>query len=139
MEYKSISDKLITDSLKFAGENREAIVEWMSQMLSKSACGNNLFVMMDSTHASTVLEQIGINAIRYNSSHDFDGQIRLMYLFSSQLKQPVYYRFINRNITDISSMGLCLMEMNVKDVVFIADKGFYSESNIMELNKKRLQ
>jgi transposase len=29
--------------------------------------------------------------------------------------------------------------MNVKDVVFIADKGFYSENNIMELDKNRLQ
>jgi hypothetical protein len=88
---RSISDKLISDSLKFAGENREAIVEWMSLMLSKSACGNNNFVMMVSTHASTVSEQIYINTKGYNPSHDFNEQIRLMYLFSSQMKQPVYY------------------------------------------------
>jgi len=135
----SISDKLISDSLKFAGQNREAIVEWMNQMLSKSVCGNNKFIMMDSTHVSTVSEQLGINAKGYNPSHDFDEQIRLMYLFSSEMKQPVYYRLINGNITDISSMSLCVREMNVKDVVFIADKGFYSENNVRELDKNQLQ
>jgi len=86
----SISDKLISDSLKFAGQNREAIVEWMNQMLSKSACGNNKFVMMDSTHVSTVSEQLGINAKGYNPSHDFDEQIRLMYLFSSTPKDIIH-------------------------------------------------
>lgn len=136
---ESISDKLISDSLKFAGQNREAIVEWMFQMLSKSACGNNKFVMMDSTHVSTVSEQLGINAKGYNPAYDFDEQIRLMYLFSSQMKQPVYYRLINGNITDISAMGLCVKEMNIKDVIFIADRGFYSEANLKELDKNQLQ
>ncbi len=62
-----------------------------------------------------------------------------MYLFSAQLKQPVYYRLINGTITDISSMSLCVKEMNVKDVVFIAYRGFYSEKNINELNENKLQ
>ena len=135
----SISDKHISDTLKFVGQNREIIVDWMTQMLSMSTSGNNKFVMMDSTHVSTVSEQLGINVKAYNPSHDFDEQIRLMYLFSSELKQPVYYRLINGNITDISSMSLCVKEMNVKDVVFIADKGFYSESNVTELDNNLLQ
>jgi transposase len=131
----SISDKLFSASLKLEGQNREVIVEWMKQM----ACGNIKFVIMDSTYASTVSEQHGINAKGYNPSHDFDEQIHLMYLFSSEMKQPVYYRHINGNITDFSSMSLCIKEMNVKDVVFIADKGFYRENNIGELDKNQLQ
>ena len=136
---KSISDKQISEALKFVGQNRETLVDWMKQMLNQSGQGNNKFVMMDSTHISTVSEQLGINAKGYNPSHDFDEQIRLMYLFSAQMKQPVYYRLINGNITDISSMSLCVKEMNVRDVVFIADRGFYSEKNITELNLNKLQ
>jgi hypothetical protein len=134
-----ISDKQISEALKFVGQNRETLVDWMKQMLFKSGQGNNKFVMMDSTHVSTVSEQLGVNAKGYNPSHDFDEQIRLMYLFSAQMKQPVYYRLINGNITDISSMSLCVKEMNVSDVVFIADRGFYSEKNIGELNNNKLQ
>lgn len=136
---KSISDKQISETLKFVGQNREALVEWMKQMLNISGQRSNKFVMMDSTHVSTLSEQIGINAKGYNPAHDFDEQIRLMYLFSAQMKCPVYYRLINGNITDISSMSLCIKEMNVSDVVFIADKGFYSEKNIKDLDDNNLQ
>lgn len=136
---KSISDKHISDALKFIGQNREAVLDWMRQMLNISEAGNNNFVMMDSTHVSTVSEQLGINAKGYNPSHDFDEQIRLVYLFSAKIKQPVYYRLINGNITDIKSMSLCIKEMNIQDVIFIADKGFYSQENIDELNKNNLQ
>ena len=136
---ESISDKQISGALKFVGQNREALVDWMRTMLGISGQGKNKFVMMDSTHVSTVSEQLGVNAKGYNPSHDFDEQIRLMYLFSAQLKQPVYYRLINGNITDVSSMSLCIKEMNIVDVVFIADRGFYSEKNIKELIKNKLQ
>ena len=62
-----------------------------------------------------------------------------MYLFSAQLKQPVYFRLINGNITDSKSMSLCVKEMNIKDVIYIADKGFYSAENTKELNQEGLQ
>lgn len=61
-----------------------------------------------------------------------------MYIFSSELKQPVYYRLINGNIADISSMKACVEELNVKPVVFVADKGFYSKSNISALRQNKL-
>ena len=84
-------------------------------------------------------EQIAINAKGYNPNHDYDKQVRLMYLFSAQLKQPVYFRLINGNITDSKSMSLCVKEMNIKDVIYIADKGFYSAENTKELNQEGLQ
>jgi transposase len=62
-----------------------------------------------------------------------------MYLFSAQMKQPVYYRLINGNITDVKSMSLCINEMNVKDkVIFIADKGFFSAENIRVMDQENL-
>jgi transposase len=62
-----------------------------------------------------------------------------MYLFSAQMKQPVYYRLINGNITDVKSMSLCINEMKVKNkVVFIADKGFFSSDNIAMMDADNL-
>jgi len=87
----------------------------------------------------SVSENLAINAKGYNPDFDFDKQIRLMYLFSAQMKQPVYYRLINGNITDIKSMFLCVKEMNVKDkVVFIGDKGFFSSENITMMEGEEL-
>jgi len=36
---------------------------------------------------------------------DFGKQIRRMYLFAAQDKKPIYYRLINGNIPDVSSMS----------------------------------
>jgi hypothetical protein len=39
-----------------------------------------------------------------------------MYLFSSRMKQPVYYRMINGNITDVKSKALCGKEFGEEDI-----------------------
>lgn len=134
----NMSDKKVSSALKFLGENREVLVSWMKSQLAVGLSGQSKFVMMDSTHVINVSENIGINAKGYNPNHDFDKQIRLMYLFAAGLNKPVYYRLINGNITDISSMALCVKEMNVDQVVFIADKGFYSKNNIALMKEQKL-
>lgn len=134
----SMNDKKISAALKFIGENKEVLVSWMKTQLEECNLKDNKFVMMDSTHILNVSENIGINAKGYNPNHDFDKQIRLMYLFAAELNKPVYYRLVNGNITDIKSMSLCIKEMNVSNVVFIADKGFYSASNINMLKEQQL-
>jgi transposase len=135
---KSFSDKIISESLKTLGENRQKIVQWMQTQLKEFPSQQN-FVLMDSTHSLSVSENLAINAKGYNPNFDFEKQIRLMYLFSAQMKQPVYYRLINGNITDVKSMSMCIKEMNVKNrVVFIADKGFFSNENIKMMNEEKL-
>ena len=128
---KSMSDKIISMTLKNLGENREKVVRWMQTLLKDVSEDEQNFVLMDSTHSLSLSENLGINAKGYNPDFDFEKQIRLMYLFSAQMKQPVYYRLINGNITDVKSMSLCIKEMDIKDrVTFIADKGFFSSENI---------
>ncbi|GHT61522.1 hypothetical protein AGMMS50239_12620 [Bacteroidia bacterium] len=135
---KSFSDKIVSSTLKYFGENRQAVVAWMKTQL-KDVPDEQNFVLMDSTHTLSVSENLAVNAKGYNPDFDFDKQIRLMYLFSAQMKQPVYYRLINGNITDVKSMALCIHEMNVKNkVVFIADKGFFSTENIEMMKEEEL-
>jgi transposase len=135
----SLSDKDFSKALKFVGENREALTSWMKDLLNIEGNHNNKFVLMDSTHVTSVSEHLGINALGYNPDHSYDKQVRLMYLFSAELKKPVYYRLINGNITDLKSMKLCIKEMKVKDVIYIADKGFYSKENVIMLDNENIQ
>jgi transposase len=135
----SMSDKLISANLKYLGENRQKAVEWMKAQLGDVPENEQNFLLMDSTHSLSVSEKLAINAKGYNPDFDFEKQIRLMYLFSARMKQPVYYRLINGNITDVKSMSLCMKEMNVRDrVVFIADKGFFSAGNIAMMEEENL-
>jgi len=103
-----MSDKIISSNLKYLGENREKVVGWMKTLLSDVPENEKNFVLMDSTHSFSVSENIAINAKGYNPDFDFEKQIRLMYLFPAHMKQPVYYRLINGNITDVKSMSLCI-------------------------------
>jgi hypothetical protein len=134
---ESLNDKNISGTLRYIGQNRQAAVRWMRSLLEGVEA--NSYVMMDSTHIPSLSDNLAINAKGYNPSFHVDRQLRLMYLFSAKLKQPVYYRLIGGNITDISSMSRCVKEMNVKEVVFIADKGFYSQDNIRMLDEEKLQ
>lgn len=133
-----LNDKKITAALKYAGENRNILVEWMKSRLGVNNTSQSEFVMIDSTYIPTLSENLHINAKGYNPQHSYDEQIRLMYIFSAQMKQPVYYRLINGNITDVKSMKKCVEELNAKNVVFIADKGFYSNANVANLRKNLL-
>ncbi|MCL2041142.1 MAG: transposase [Bacteroidales bacterium] len=136
---EAMSDKIISANLKYFGENREKVVEWMKTLLVDVPENEQHFVLMDSTHALSVSENLAINAKGYNPNFDFEKQIRLMYLFSAQMKQPVYYRLINGNITDVKSMVLCIKEMDVWDkVVFISDKGFFSAKNVAMIEEEKL-
>ncbi len=136
----TLTDKIITDTLRYIGENRELIIDWMkTRILNKKESRLQEYVMIDSTHITTTSNLLNVNAIGYNPAKNFDEQIRLMYMFSYGLKQPVYYRLINGNITDVSSMKLCIEEMKVDNVIFIADKGFYSKKNVKNLNDNKLK
>jgi hypothetical protein len=136
---KNMSDKTVSLNLKNFGENREKVVGWMKTFLSDVPENEQNFVLMDSTHAMSVSENLSINAKGYNPSFDFEKQIRLMYLFSAQMKQPVYYRMIGGNINDVKSMSLCINEMNVRNkLIFIADKGFFSAENIRGMDEENL-
>jgi hypothetical protein len=136
---KSMSDKIISANLKHFGENRERVVAWMRTLLGDIEGDAQNFVLMDSTHSLSKSENLAINAKGYNSDFDFEKQIRLMYLFSAQMRQPIYYRLINGNITDVTSMTLCIKEMDVKSkTVFIADKGFFSANNVEMMNDENL-
>ena len=68
----------------------------------------------------------------------FDTLANIMYVFSINLQLPIYYRVLPGNIKDIKSFKLCLKEAEIDDAVVIADKGFYSEKNVMDLKAEKL-
>lgn len=133
-----LDDKKITAALRYAGENRNTLVEWMQSRMKVKQEGWKHFVLIDSTHIPTLSESLHLNEVGYNPQRSYDPQVRLMYIFSAQIKQPVYYRLIQGNIMDVTSMKTCVKELGVENVIFIADKGFYSQGNATDLQKNNL-
>jgi transposase len=94
---------------------------------------------MDITAIHSKSEQMSINQRGYNTQGSFDPQANLLLLFSQSRREPIYYRVLPGNIRDVKSVQLTLKEMEAADTVFVADKGFYSESNIEEMEQAHLQ
>ncbi len=129
----SVSDKSISALLRRVGSNREKIMEYQKHFVRQQET-----VLLDMTHIITHSRQIEAAQSGYNNSMSFDPQVNLMYLFSANQHEPVYYRLLPGNIRDVKAFTLTMQECGLKNVTLIADKGFYSKSNIEILEAEQL-
>lgn len=70
---------------------------------------------------------------------DFNPQFVLLYLYDAATLQPLYYRLIAGNIREVTAMKNTIAASGIERCIFIADKGFYSESNISDMEQAGLQ
>jgi hypothetical protein len=129
----NISDKSISQLLRRVGSNREKIMEYQKLFVREGEK-----VLLDMTHVITHSRQIEAAQSGYNNSLSFEPQVNLMYLFSAQQHEPVYYRLLPGNIRDVKAFTLTMQECGLKNVTLIADKGFYSKKNIDSLDEAQL-
>lgn len=130
----SLADKKVSSLLRSIGSDRERINGFFREF---SRSGEN--ILMDITAIHSKSEQMNFNQRGYNAQGSFDPQANLLLLFSQSRHEPVYYRVLPGNIRDVKSVQLTLKEIEAADTVFVADKGFYSESNIEEMEQAHLQ
>jgi len=128
-----ITDKSISQLLRRIGANREKIMEYQKLFIREGEK-----VLMDMTHVITHSRQIESAQCGYNSTMSFEPQVNLMYLFSAQQHEPVYYRLFPGNIKDVKAFTTTIQECGLKNVTLIADKGFYSKKNINTLDDSKL-
>jgi hypothetical protein len=115
------------------GERRDEMVLFMRRYVQKGSKlvfdGTNIF-----TAAYDSYVQKG-----YNNQGKRDTQIRLLYVFDREGQAPVFYRLLPGNIVDKASLMATISECNARDVLVIADKGFYSKTNVSYLMEYGLQ
>ncbi|MFH0865106.1 MAG: transposase [Bacteroidota bacterium] len=128
-----ISDKSISQLLRRVGANRTKIIEYQKFFVREGEK-----VLLDMTHVITHSRQIEVAQSGYSNSMSFEPQVNLMYLFSSQQHEPVYYRLLPGNIRDVKAFTLTMQECGLKNVTLIADKGFYSKKNVDTLDAAKL-
>ena len=61
-----------------------------------------------------------------------------MFIFSARQHSPVYYRLYPGSVKDVIAFRQSLEESGIKDGIAIADKGFYSQKNILSLEEQGL-
>lgn len=130
----SLSPKTLTSLLREIGVNRKSIISFFKEF--NKAKDNILF---DGTDLLSNSQKMDVAKLSKTKSGTFDTMANIMFIFSVGLQLPVYYRIVPGSIKDIKSFKLCLEESKIKDAVLIADKGFYSESNIKQINQQELK
>lgn len=129
-----MSSASLSGFLRSIGSRREKIVQFMNSMIDGSE-----HILFDGTNIITKSENLDINRLGYNSHRQFDPQINLLYAFSSEQHQPVYYRIVPGNVRDVSSFQHAVRESGIRDVTVIADKGFGSKANFEMLESEGIR
>lgn len=130
----NVSEKTYSNLLFTLGLQREKIIEFKKDIFA----GKN-FLLADSTNVFSESDQLNINLPGYNSKREYRPQVNLLYIFSSELMMPVYYRIVPGNIREVKAFKICIEESGIQDAVIVVDKGFYSENNLLLLEKERFQ
>ncbi|MDR0548264.1 MAG: transposase, partial [Deltaproteobacteria bacterium] len=81
-----------------------------------------------------------IKSSKYGRNKDKEHlrQINIAMLVGHKSRLPVYYRMLPGNISDVSTIQKLLFDvdyLNIKDISFIFDRGYYSADNIYLLYK----
>jgi len=133
LDLKSFSEKYSSNILNSIGADREKILQYMKTFITSGE-----YLLMDATDIFSASEHINLAQKGYNSSLQYDTQFSLMYIYSSDSRMPVYYRLLPGNIREVKSFKNCLREAGLEKAVIIADKGFYSQTNLEMLLQEEL-
>lgn len=96
-------------------------------------------VLMDAKDIVLQSNHIALSQKGYNAKMDFQSQFVLLYLYDAVSLKPLYYRLLPGNIREISAMQNTIKISGMEQCVYIADKGFFSASNVAELERLGMQ
>lgn len=131
--FEPFSEKQSSIVLKRIGANREAMLSYMKSFIKPGD-----YLLMDATNVFSRSTYIPLARKGYNSHLQYDSQFNLMYIYSADNRMPVYYRLLPGNIREVKAFKNSLLEAGLKKAIIVADKGFYSDSNIQLLQEEKL-
>jgi hypothetical protein len=132
----SVTPAAISQLLKDLGKNRIPIADYMYHL---SGCKKTDMMLIDATSIISCSENLSRVEIGLSKDHTYEPLFNLLYFYSPQNYFPACYRLFNGNIKDVTMISTAIKESGYNDTIIIADKGFYSESNLRLLEKGNLR
>jgi transposase len=128
------SEKEASGVLNRIGGQPEKMLQYM-----KTFIGAGEHILMDVTNVLSYSRQIDLAKKGYSNPLNFDPQYNLMYIYSADTRMPVYYKLLPGNIREVKAFKNSLLEAGLQNATIIADKGFYSNTNVQILLQEQLQ
>jgi transposase len=130
----NLYDQKISDLLFELGSRQKSIHEFI-----KPKDNTRKTVLMDATDVILQSNHIPLAQKGYNANLDFQSQFVLLYLYDAVSLKPLYFRILPGNIREITALQNTIKISGMEHCIYIADKGFFSETNVVELEKLEMQ
>lgn len=130
---EALNDQKTSDLLFELGSKQQTIHSFL-----RPKDTSHKTVLMDATDVVLQSGHIGLSQKGYNSDMNFQPQFVLLYMYSASTLEPLYYRLLPGNIREVSAMQNTIRISGLEQCVYIADKGFFSEANLSELERLKM-
>ena len=133
-----VSSQRISEFLKEIGDEkleREFFKKYISKFVD---CEEGIII--DTTALPNQI-QLPFNQWGYNDGN-IEKQIKFLFVVDKENSLPIYFRYLPGNIVDVSTLKITLEEVKkygIKGSFLLLDAGFYSEDNIKEIYKEKIQ
>ncbi len=94
----------------------------------------------DITSISSYSTKIDFIEWGYNRDKEKLPQLNMGVVFSQEHSLPIYYNLYPRSIVDVTTLKNCIKYLkifNLKDILFVLDRGFFSKANVLEMNNSK--
>lgn len=94
-------------------------------------------IYYDITSISSYSTKIDFIEWGYNRDHEDLPQLNMGVIFCQNHCLPIYYSLYPGSIVDVTTLINCIKYLkifNLKDILFVMDRGFFSKANVLEMN-----
>lgn len=130
----TLSAKAISQLIRDLGSDRKPIMDYM-----KHIAGSENFILIDATSIVSYSNNLTKVCTELSKNKSYEPTFNLLYFYSPHNYLPAYYRLFNENIKDVKMLSTAIKKSDFKDIIIIADKGFFSERNLLFLENENLK
>jgi len=124
-----VSPDSLGDLIRRIGMDRNSMVRFMKSMMS-----GDRYLAVDLTHVLSMSESVISATLGHNSMDEYLPQVQILFLFSLDHDSPAYFRIMPGAINSVASLVTSMEESGAGKIVLVADTGFYSSSNVNDLD-----
>jgi transposase len=126
-----LSENTLTATMRTLGNHSSAIRFFLTKRLPSGSAT----ILFDGTTILTASKNMSYAC--YGRSKK--KQINLLYAFSRDCHEPVWYRLLPGNVADMTAFKLALEESGLHDCTVVSDKGFFSKVNVSAMDKAHIK
>jgi len=120
------------------GRSQAQRVEFVQKWIEHLKPINGIFY--DITSISSYSTNVDFIQWGYNRDKENLPQLNMGVTFCHNRSLPIYYNLYPGSIVDVTTLKNCveyLKVFNLKDILFVLDKGFFSKANVLEMNNSK--